>query len=124
MFIFNSQYCDIATISGASRFSSGTIHHYPDFCYSPQIHDALLENVQSNSTTQSANTTTNNYSKCQFTECVEVERFRRDFDRYLVRKIGFEAVMRIRCTQGLSIQLHSFRRPPSEQHPPSAQILA
>ncbi|CAH8842219.1 unnamed protein product [Trichobilharzia szidati] len=104
MFIFNSQYCDIATISGASRFSSGTIHHYPDFCYSPQIHDALLDNVQSNSTTQTTNATSNNYNKCQFSECVEVERFRRDFDRYLVRKIGFEAVMRIRCTQGLSIQ--------------------
>ncbi|XP_033643820.1 protein transport protein Sec24A-like [Asterias rubens] len=37
---------------------------------------------------------------------VEVERFGQDFRRYLTRKIGFEAVMRIRCTKGLSI--HTF----------------
>ncbi|XP_006824913.1 protein transport protein Sec24A-like [Saccoglossus kowalevskii] len=36
----------------------------------------------------------------------EVERFENDFKRYITRKIGFEAVMRIRCTKGLSI--HTF----------------
>ncbi|XP_077999051.1 protein transport protein Sec24A-like [Glandiceps talaboti] len=36
----------------------------------------------------------------------EVERFENDFRRYITRKIGFEAVMRIRCTKGLSI--HTF----------------
>lgn len=36
----------------------------------------------------------------------EVERFERDLTRYLTRKIGFEAVMRVRCTKGLSI--HTF----------------
>ncbi|XP_048853783.1 protein transport protein Sec24A isoform X3 [Brienomyrus brachyistius] len=36
----------------------------------------------------------------------EVERFQKDLKRYLTRKIGFEAVMRIRCTKGLSI--HTF----------------
>lgn len=35
-----------------------------------------------------------------------VDRFDADFRRYLTRKIGFEAVMRIRCTRGLSI--HTF----------------
>lgn len=30
----------------------------------------------------------------------QVERFQRDLKRYLTRKIGFEAVMRIRCTKG------------------------
>jgi len=34
------------------------------------------------------------------------ERFERSFRRYLTRKIGFEAVMRIRCTRGMS--LHTF----------------
>ncbi|XP_030224962.1 protein transport protein Sec24B isoform X3 [Gadus morhua] len=34
------------------------------------------------------------------------DKFRKDLDRYLSRKIGFEAVMRIRCTKGLSI--HTF----------------
>ncbi|XP_061197117.1 protein transport protein Sec24A-like isoform X3 [Saccostrea echinata] len=34
------------------------------------------------------------------------EKFEADLRRYLTRKIGFEAVMRIRCTKGLSI--HTF----------------
>ncbi|XP_077448833.1 protein transport protein Sec24A isoform X2 [Stigmatopora argus] len=36
----------------------------------------------------------------------QVERFQKDLKRYLTRKIGFEGVMRIRCTKGLSI--HTF----------------
>ncbi|XP_036407360.1 protein transport protein Sec24B-like isoform X2 [Megalops cyprinoides] len=36
----------------------------------------------------------------------QVEKFQKDLQRYLTRKIGFEAVMRIRCTKGLSI--HTF----------------
>ncbi|KAK5858864.1 hypothetical protein PBY51_002977 [Eleginops maclovinus] len=36
----------------------------------------------------------------------QVECFTKDLKRYLTRKIGFEAVMRIRCTKGLSI--HTF----------------
>ncbi|KAM4621240.1 protein transport protein Sec24B [Polymixia lowei] len=35
-----------------------------------------------------------------------LEKFQKDLERYLTRKIGFEAVMRIRCTKGLSI--HTF----------------
>ncbi|XP_053317480.1 protein transport protein Sec24B isoform X2 [Spea bombifrons] len=37
---------------------------------------------------------------------VLAEKLKHDLDRYLTRKIGFEAVMRIRCTKGLSI--HTF----------------
>ncbi|XP_076024969.1 protein transport protein Sec24A [Genypterus blacodes] len=36
----------------------------------------------------------------------QVECFQKDLKRYVTRKIGFEAVMRIRCTKGLSI--HTF----------------
>uniref|UniRef100_A0A8C5M3Y0 SEC24 homolog B, COPII coat complex component n=1 Tax=Leptobrachium leishanense TaxID=445787 RepID=A0A8C5M3Y0_9ANUR len=36
----------------------------------------------------------------------QADKFKQDIDRYLTRKIGFEAVMRIRCTKGLSI--HTF----------------
>ncbi|KAJ8269361.1 hypothetical protein COCON_G00119680 [Conger conger] len=36
----------------------------------------------------------------------QVAKFQKDLQRYLTRKIGFEAVMRIRCTKGLSI--HTF----------------
>uniref|UniRef100_H2ZD35 SEC24 homolog B, COPII coat complex component n=1 Tax=Ciona savignyi TaxID=51511 RepID=H2ZD35_CIOSA len=37
---------------------------------------------------------------------LEAERLSRDLERYLSRKIGFESVMRIRCTKGLAI--HTF----------------
>ncbi|XP_071496499.1 protein transport protein Sec24A-like isoform X1 [Diadema antillarum] len=37
---------------------------------------------------------------------IQAERLESDFRRYLTRKIGFEAVMRIRCTKGMSI--HAF----------------
>ncbi|TNN10466.1 Protein transport protein [Schistosoma japonicum] len=100
MFIFNSQYCDIATISGASRYSSGTIHHYPDFCYIPD--GDIKTPIHTNA--KIINTELNDLSKQQTTVCVGVEQFRRDFERYLTRKLGFEAVMRIRCTYGLGIQ--------------------
>ncbi|KFP26054.1 Protein transport protein Sec24B, partial [Colius striatus] len=36
----------------------------------------------------------------------QAEKLQKDLRRYLTRKIGFEAVMRIRCTKGLSI--HTF----------------
>ena len=37
---------------------------------------------------------------------LQAERFERSLRRYLTRKIGFESVMRIRCTRGLAI--HTF----------------
>ncbi|CAD7015448.1 unnamed protein product [Ceratitis capitata] len=42
----------------------------------------------------------------QKTKLPAVESLKQCFKRYLVRKIGFEAVMRIRCTRGL--QVHTF----------------
>nr|NVI77874.1 Sec24AB ortholog [Cucujiformia] len=73
LFIVNSQYVDIATMSGISRFSGGCIYHFPLFKFGRPIGTENLENV---------------------------------FKRYITRKIGFEAVMRIRCTRGMSI--HTF----------------
>ncbi|XP_055689103.1 protein transport protein Sec24B [Lutzomyia longipalpis] len=73
LFLMNSQYSDLATLSGISKFSGGCIHHFPLF----------------------------NHGKAQ-----QVEFFKRCFERYLTRKIGFEAVMRVRCTRGLAI--HTF----------------
>nr|NVI77929.1 Sec24AB ortholog [Cucujiformia] len=70
LFVVNSQYVDIATICGISRFSGGCIHHFPLFKYGKPISTDKLE---------------------------------RSFRRYLTRKVGFEAVMRIRCTRGMSI---------------------
>ena len=37
---------------------------------------------------------------------LQVERLERALRRYLTRKVGFESVMRIRCTRGLAI--HTF----------------
>lgn len=73
MFFVSSQYLDVATISGISKYSSGCIHNFPQFdVKSPTI----------------------------------VTRFVNCFDRYLSRKIGFEALLRLRCTRGVAI--HSF----------------
>lgn len=63
LFIINSQYVDVATISGISRFSGGCMYHFPLFKAS-----RVLQN----------------------------EAFERCLKRYFTRKIGFEAVMRIR----------------------------
>ncbi|XP_015191713.1 PREDICTED: protein transport protein Sec24A isoform X2 [Polistes dominula] len=73
LFLLNSQYSDLATLSGMCKFSGGCIYHLPLF----------------------------RSSKIQHIETLE-----RMLRRYLTRKIGFEAVMRIRCTRGLSI--HTF----------------
>jgi protein transport protein SEC24 len=34
---------------------------------------------------------------------VQLSRFESEFTRYLTRKIGFESVMRLRCTNGMSL---------------------
>ncbi|KAH1019976.1 hypothetical protein HUJ04_009713 [Dendroctonus ponderosae] len=73
LFVVNSQYVDLATISGISRFSGGSVHHFPLF--------------KSN-------------------RPLVVDMFQRELRRYLTRKIGFEAVMRVRCTRGLA--MHTF----------------
>ncbi|CAL1689442.1 unnamed protein product [Lasius platythorax] len=73
LFLLNSQYSDLATLSCMSKFTGGCIYHLPLF----------------------------RASKLQNTETLE-----RLLRRYLTRKIGFEAVMRLRCTRGLSI--HAF----------------
>ncbi|VDM63173.1 unnamed protein product [Angiostrongylus costaricensis] len=71
LFMLNTQYADIATLSEAAKFSSGCVYYFPKYHYL-------------NDTTQ-------------------VKRFERIFTRYLTRKIGFEAVLRIRCSRGLSL---------------------
>ncbi|TKR81766.1 hypothetical protein L596_015589 [Steinernema carpocapsae] len=74
LFLLNSQYNDLATLSDMSKFSSGTVYHFPNY------------HINRNQP--------------------EVLRFNNLLRRYLTRKIGFEAVLRIRCSRGVS--LHSF----------------
>uniref|UniRef100_A0A158P905 Protein transport protein SEC24 n=1 Tax=Angiostrongylus cantonensis TaxID=6313 RepID=A0A158P905_ANGCA len=71
LFMLNTQYADLATLSEAAKFSTGCVYYFPKYHYL-------------NDTTQ-------------------VKRFERIFTRYLTRKIGFEAVLRIRCSRGLSL---------------------
>ncbi|CAD6197924.1 unnamed protein product [Caenorhabditis auriculariae] len=71
LFMFNSEYADIASISEISKFSTGCIYTFPNFRFA--------ENA------------------------VQVKRFESTFARYLTRRIGFEAVLRIRCTRGVSL---------------------
>lgn len=74
LFMFNTLYADLATLSCISKFSGGEFKYYPS------------------------------YHLDQYPE--QVVRYCVDLKRYLTRKIGLEAVMRLRCTRGLSI--HTF----------------
>merc|ERR1719153_1548998 len=74
LFVIASQHCDLATLSGISKFSGGQVQTFPGY---HSHHNPP-----------------------------QAERFERALRRYLTRKIGFEAVMRIRCTRGMS--LHTF----------------
>jgi len=74
LFMFNTLYADLATLSCISKFSGGEFKYYPA------------------------------YHLDQYPE--QVVRYCVDLKRYLTRKIGLEAVMRLRCTRGLSI--HTF----------------
>ncbi|CAH2107646.1 unnamed protein product [Euphydryas editha] len=73
LFLLSSQYCDLATLSGMSKFSAGTVYHIPLF---------------------------------RAQRPWQAEQLTQMLTRYLTRKIGFEAVMRVRCTRGISI--HTF----------------
>ncbi|KAF0309011.1 Protein transport protein Sec24A [Amphibalanus amphitrite] len=74
LFSVAAAYTDLATLSGVSQFSGGSVHYYPG------VHTQLNP--------------------------AQTEAFERGLRRYLTRKIGFEAVMRIRCTRGLA--MHTF----------------
>ncbi|VDO36490.1 unnamed protein product [Haemonchus placei] len=70
LFMLNSQYADLATLSEMAKFSTGCVYHFPNY-------------------------------HC-LNDTVQVKRFEKILTRYLTRKIGFEAVLRIRCSRGYS----------------------
>jgi protein transport protein SEC24 len=74
LFAMGSQYQDLATLSGVSKFSAGQIQHFAGYHV---VHNPAV-----------------------------AAKFESGLRRYLTRKIGFEAVMRVRCTRGLA--LHAF----------------
>lgn len=71
LFMLNTQYADLATLSEIAKFSTGCVYHFPNY-------------------------------HC-LNDTVQVKRFERILARYLTRKIGFEAVLRIRCSRGVSL---------------------
>ncbi|ESN99520.1 hypothetical protein HELRODRAFT_101510 [Helobdella robusta] len=73
LFMLNTQYADLATLSVLSRYSGGCLFYFPNY------------HLTSNP--------------------VESSRFDETLDRYFSTNVGFEAVLRVRCTQGLSLQL-------------------
>uniref|UniRef100_A0A183C0I0 Sec23/sec24 transport family protein n=1 Tax=Globodera pallida TaxID=36090 RepID=A0A183C0I0_GLOPA len=74
LFVVGGQIVDLLTLADMSRFSSGTIFHFPGYHF--------------------------------LRDQVEVKRFQMVLRRYFTRKLGLEAVLRIRCSRGLS--LHTF----------------
>lgn len=105
----NSNYCDLSTIAGVSRFSGGSVYHYPNFHYDPELHgppsDSSAEEESETGVQQGHQGEKMKVPPHELCDFVEVERLRKDFKRYLTRKIGFEAVLRIRTSRGISIQV-------------------
>nr|CDS34441.2 protein transport protein Sec24B [Hymenolepis microstoma] len=107
MFMLNSNYCDIATISGVSRYSGGSVYHYPNFHYDPEVYGPLSVSSESGDSRDVQPVYQNQQKKVaphELCDYVEVESLRKDFQRYLTRKIGFEAVLRVRCSRGVNVQ--------------------
>ena len=77
LFSLSPSYSDLATVSQISKISGGSVFYYGSSL-------ANLENCRNR----------------------VLARLEEDLTHYLTRSIGFEAVMRLRCTRGLSI--HSF----------------
>lgn len=77
LFDLSSSYSDLASVSQIAKVSGGSIYYYG---------------------ASGANLTTDAGRV--------LSRFSEDFEHYLCRNIGFEAVMRLRCTKGLGI--HTF----------------
>jgi len=77
LFCLTPSYCDLASVSQVSKISGGSIFYYG----------------------QAAANLANNKTRV-------LARLEEDLCHYLTRRIGFEAVLRLRCTRGLAI--HSF----------------
>jgi len=77
IFCLSPSYCDLASVSQVSKISGGSVFYYGGSAANlNNFHDRVLSRLED------------------------------DLSHYLTRSIGFEAVLRLRCTRGLSI--HSF----------------
>lgn len=94
LFLLNQQYSDLATICKFPNLLKNYLKTYPFrfFC--------------SAGISKHSGGCVHHFPLYQKTKPQLVDSLKHCFKRYLVRKIGFEAVMRIRCTRGL--QVHTF----------------
>lgn len=92
LFLMNQQYSDMATICKCSQIGSNSDTHLISF---------FAAGVSKHS-----GGCVHHFPLFQKTKQHMVDSFKHCFKRYLTRKIGFEAVMRLRCTRGL--QVHTF----------------
>lgn len=74
LFAIGERNVDLPTLADISRFSSGTVYHFPKYHF--------------------------------LRDQTEVKHLQMTLHRYFTRKLGLEAVLRIRCSKGVS--LHSF----------------
>ena len=88
------QFQDVASIAPAARNSAGTCYRYPGKFFGLKYFGPKFLETKSCSGLHSISNE------------LECKRLRNDLYRYFTRKIGFEAVMRVRATRGISI--HTF----------------
>ncbi|VDM08411.1 unnamed protein product [Wuchereria bancrofti] len=103
LFLMNNQYSDLSTLGKLYATRVGQIFIWKAIYffrwYSLDVFSADMSKFSTGCVFHFPNYHINHAP-------IQVERFQKQLNRYLVRKIGFEAVLRIRCTKGLS--LHTF----------------
>lgn len=109
LFLLSSQYADLASL-GKNTASAGPRWeqpaNLPTFSISVTVFHPLNPRHFSSSSAciskYSAGSIFYYPSFHYIHNPAQLEKFQKDLERYLTRKIGFEAVMRIRCTKGTS----------------------
>ena len=107
LFALGAHYLDLATLSGISKFSGGQVQHFPGY--------HMVENAPSAARFEMALSRYVGIDRCCIREKLRTKEKKilkgpcngkaANFQltsRYLTRKIGFEAVMRVRCTRGIT----------------------
>lgn len=98
LFLMNSQYSDLATLCKQSRWHQ---QHVRVSTNPIRFSRCLAAGISKYS-----GGCMHHFPLFNRTKPVQVELFQRTFERYISRKIGFESVMRVRCTRGLNV--HTF----------------
>ncbi|KAI3382396.1 hypothetical protein SNEBB_004877 [Seison nebaliae] len=122
-FAFNSTFSDLISINEMCRLTSGQLYYYESFTSNSLSNNNNNNNNKTNivnsMSVMSSPVPKINHNKFNLEVDDEVpqivqnemnyynhyvRRFREDLRRYLSRKIGFEAVLRLRCSSGLKLR--------------------